>query len=91
MNKFHLPRVSSRNHTQGMAMLSFDSIPQARVVRKGAHVFAPPPVPRIAAEPGSLGAHARNAFAVMIGLWPLTCVLLLAVGLMIMAGNNGGP
>jgi uncharacterized membrane protein YphA (DoxX/SURF4 family) len=74
-----------------MAMLSFDSIPQARVVRKGAHVFAPPPVPRMAAEPGSFGEQARNALAVLVGLWPLTCVVLLAAGLMIMAGNNGGP
>jgi uncharacterized membrane protein YphA (DoxX/SURF4 family) len=74
-----------------MAMLTFDSIPQARVVRKGAHVFAPPPAPRMAAEPGSLGEHARNALALLVGLWPLTCVLLLAAGLMIMAGNGGAP
>ena len=71
-----------------MAMLSFDSIPQARVVRKGAHVFAPPPP---TTEPGALREHARNVLAVAIGMWPLTGVLLLAVGLLIMAGNNGGP
>jgi hypothetical protein len=29
--------------------------------------------------------------AVVLGLWPLTAVVLLATGLMIMAGNNGGP
>jgi hypothetical protein len=74
-----------------MAMLSFDSIPQARVVRKGAHVFAPPPAPRTAAEPGSFNEQARNAIAVLVGLWPLTCVVMLAVGLLIMAGNNAGP
>jgi hypothetical protein len=73
-----------------MGMLSFNAIPQARVVRKGAHVFAPPPAPRTD-EPGALREHARNALAVVLGLWPLTCIVLLAAGLMIMAGNNGGP
>ncbi len=71
-------------------MLSFDSIPQARVVRKGGHVFAPPPAPR-SEELSAFGEHARNALAVLVGLWPLTCVVLLAAGLMIMAGNNGSP
>lgn len=90
MNNLALPRVSPRNHTESMGMLSFNAIPQARVVRKGAHVFAPPPAPRTG-EPGALGLHARNVLAVALGLWPLTCVVLLAAGLMIMAGNNGGP
>jgi hypothetical protein len=73
-----------------MGMLSFHGIPQARVVRKGGHVFAPPPAPR-SNEPSALREHARNVLAVVLGLWPLTCVVLLAAGLMIMAGNNGGP
>ena len=88
MNNFGLPRVSPTNHTESMGMLSFNAIPQARVVRKGAHVFAPPPP---TTEPSALGLHARNVLAVALGLWPLTCVVLLAAGLMIMAGNNGGP
>jgi hypothetical protein len=90
VNNFDLPRVFPTNHTESMAMLSFDAIPQARVVRKGAHVFAPPPAPRMS-EPGALREHARNMLAIAFGMWPLTCVVLLAAGLMIMAGNAGGP
>ena len=71
-------------------MLSFFSIPQARVVRKGEHVFAPPPAPP-STEPNALREHARTMLAVAVGLWPLTSVALLALGLLIMAGNNGGP
>ena len=71
-------------------MLSFDSIPQARVVRKGAHVFAPPPAPP-SNEPSALRDHARTALAVAVGMWPLTGVVLLAIGLLIMVGNNGAP
>jgi hypothetical protein len=73
-----------------MGMLTFDSIPQARVVRKGAHVFAPPPAPP-SSEPNALREHARTVLAVALGMWPLTGVVLLAVGLLIMVGNNGAP
>jgi hypothetical protein len=73
-----------------MSMLSFDSLPQARVVRKGGQHFAPPPAPRTY-EPSALRDSIRNAFAVMIGLWPLTAIVLLATGFLIMAGNNGAP
>jgi hypothetical protein len=73
-----------------MAMLTFDSIPQARVVRKGGHVFAPPPAPPNH-EPNALREHARTVLAVALGMWPLTGVVLLAVGLLIMVGNNGAP
>ena len=71
-------------------MLSFDSIPQARVVRKGTHVFAPPPAPRTE-EQSALREHLRSALAVALGLWPLTAVVLLAAGFLIMVGNNGAP
>ena len=71
-------------------MLSFDSIPQARVVRKGEHVFAPPPAPP-SSEPSALKEHARTVLAVAVGMWPLTGVVLLAIGLLIMVGNNGAP
>jgi hypothetical protein len=70
-----------------MSMLSFDSLPQARVVRKGGKHFAPPRAPRTQEEPSAL----HNALAVMIGLWPLTAIVLLCTGLIIMAGNNGAP
>jgi hypothetical protein len=73
-----------------MPMLSFDSLPQARLVRKGAQHFAPPPAPRIY-EPSALRDNLHNLLGLMIGLWPLTAIVLLATGLIIMAGNNGAP
>jgi hypothetical protein len=74
-----------------MAMLTFDSLPQARVVRKGAQQFAPPRAPRTRPEPNPLVAQLRSALDVAIGLWPLTTVLLIAFGLLYMAGMNGAP
>ena len=71
-------------------MLTFDSIPQARVVRKGGQQFAPPRAPRVQ-EPSVIRDQLREALAVAIGLWPLTAIVLLATGFLIMAGNNGAP
>jgi hypothetical protein len=73
-----------------MPMLTFDSIPQARVVRKGGQLYAPPPAPRNHDET-SLREHLHNAAAIALGLWPLTAIVLLCTGLLIMAGNNGAP
>ena len=66
-------------------MISFDSLPQARVVRKGGQLFAPPPAPK-SDEPTML----HNAAAVIFGLWPITAVVLLTVGFMI-AMVSGKP
>jgi len=74
-----------------MPMLTFDSIPQARVVRKGGRNFAPPRAPRIHEEPGPIMRQLRDAAAVAMGMWPLTAVLLLAVGFLVMAGNGASP
>ena len=71
-------------------MSSLDPIPQARVVRKGANVFAPPRAPR-SEPPNFIVEQLRVGFAVAMGLWPLTAVVLLAIGLLIMAGNAGAP
>lgn len=71
-------------------MLTFDSLPQARLVRKGGQHFAPPPAPRVQ-EPSALRESMTNAAAVALGLWPLTAIVLLCTGLLIMAGNNGAP
>ena len=72
-------------------MARFDSIPQARVVRTGGHLVAPPRAPRVAPEePSRFTEHARDALAAAIGLWPLTAVMLLMAGLIIMAANGGG-
>jgi hypothetical protein len=67
-------------------MLTPNSIPQARVVRKAGRLMAPPPAPR-SDEVGPL----QTALGYAIGLWPLTCVVLLLCGLLVMAGNNGAP
>jgi len=66
-------------------MLSFNSIPRARVVRKGGQQFAPPP------EPGALRQHLHTVLGVALGMWPLTGVVLLLIGLLVMAGNSGAP
>ena len=71
-------------------MLSFDSIPQARVVRKAGRLMAPPPAPR-SRDATSLPEILHTVVVYAIGLWPLTAVVLLLCGLLVMAGNNGAP
>ncbi|CAN5594042.1 hypothetical protein BH11MYX1_BH11MYX1_34070 [soil metagenome] len=71
-------------------MLTFDPIPQARVVRKGGHEFTPPPTPPHH-EPNQLREHARAMLSVAVGMWPLTGVVLLAFGLLWMAAFNTAP
>lgn len=72
-------------------MLTFDSLPQARVVRKGGQLFAPPPAPRVQRERGPIVEQLRTVAAVAVGLWPLTAVMLLATGFLIMAARGGSP
>jgi hypothetical protein len=64
--------------------MSFDPIPQARVVRHAGQLIVPPPAPR-SDEPGYL----RTALVYAIGLWPLTCVMMLVVGLLVLTANLG--
>jgi hypothetical protein len=71
-------------------MLTFDSLPQARVVRKGGQLFTPPPAPRVR-ERSVVREQLSYALAIAVGLWPLTAIVLLCTGLLIMAGNNGAP
>ena len=71
-------------------MLSFDSIPQARVVRKGGQQFSPPAMPR-SHEPNFVRQQVEALFGILIGLWPLTAIVLLCTGLLIMAANGGRP
>lgn len=67
-------------------------VPQAIVVRKGGQQFAMPPAPRDDyEEPSPLARHLRDVLGVAIGMWPLTGVVLLALGLLWMAGMNGAP
>jgi hypothetical protein len=74
-----------------MTMLGFDSLPQARLVRKGGQLFAPPRAPRPRPESAGLRDQLRTVLAVAMGMWPLTGVLLLAMGLLWMAGMNSAP
>jgi hypothetical protein len=74
-----------------MAMLTFDSIPQARLVRHGSQQFAPPRAPRTRREPTAFERQLRDALAIAVGLWPLTGVMLLGLGLLYMVGMSGSP
>jgi hypothetical protein len=70
-------------------MLTFESLPQARVVRTKGQLVAPPPAPR---EPrGKLGEQLYSAAAVAIGLWPLTAVMVLGFAMLCLAGLYNSP
>jgi hypothetical protein len=47
--------------------------------------------PRAHRGVASLGGHLRTALTYMVGLWPLTCVVLLMCGLLIVASNMSAP
>ena len=66
--------------------MSFDPIPQARVVRHAGRVMVPPPAPRTE-EPGA--GYLRTALLYAVGLWPLTCVMMLVAGLLVLTANLG--
>jgi len=51
--------------------------------------MTPPRAPRTRSGRAPAGEQLRNAVAVAIGMWPLTAVMLLMLGLLIMAGNAG--
>lgn len=71
-------------------MLTFDTIPQVRVVRHGGQQFTPPPQPRTAHD-HALRARVRDVLAAALGMWPLTAVLLLGFGLMWFSIMTGSP
>lgn len=64
------------------------SIPQARVVRKAGQVMTPPPAPPDDGDRTALSQGLRTVFIYAVGLWPLTAVVLLMLGLLILAANN---
>jgi hypothetical protein len=68
--------------------MAFDPLPQARVVRKAGQLVAPPRMPRVASEPNVIVRGLRDAVQIALGMWPLTAVLLLMIGFLIMAGNG---
>jgi hypothetical protein len=69
-------------------MPSLVPLPQAHVFRKAGRLVASPRAHRGAA---SIGDHLRTVLIYAVGLWPLTCVVLLMCGLLIVAGNSGAP
>jgi hypothetical protein len=70
-------------------MLTFDSLPQARVVRAGGQLVTPPPTPP--APRGPMGDRLREALAIAVGLWPLTGVMLLSFALLVLCGMYSSP
>ena len=68
--------------------MSFDPIPQARIVRHAGQLVMPPRAPRTeAAAAGTLRVVALH----VVGLWPLTCVVMLLAGLVVLAANLHAP
>jgi hypothetical protein len=67
-------------------MASFDPIPQARVVRHAGQLMTPPPAPRTEDADAS---YLRTAMIYAVGLWPLTAVTALVVGLLVLTANLG--
>lgn len=70
-------------------MLSFDPLPQARVVRAHGQTIAPPPVPRVPREP--MSERTREVLAVIVGFFPLIAVMLFGLGLFYAATMAGSP
>ena len=69
--------------------MTIHSIPQARVVRKAGQLVTPPPVPPDEVDGGTALSRAlRTGLGYAIGMWPLTCVVLLMIGLLVLAANN---
>ena len=70
------------------------SLPQARIVRKGGVEVAPPRVPmreRLRDAEASLSPGARSFIAAIFGLWPVTAVVLLALGLCYLTSMSSAP
>jgi hypothetical protein len=66
------------------------TLPQARIVKQGGQLFTPPPVPSTR-RPGALKEQLRDAAAIAIGLWPLSAVVLLMLGLLFSAAMWSSP
>lgn len=66
-------------------------VPQAIVVSHAGRHFTPPRPQREDFERGFVARQLRDLLAVAIGLWPLTSVVLLALGLLWMAGMGSSP
>jgi hypothetical protein len=65
-------------------------LPQARIVKQGGQLFAPPPAPS-RVPPGQWKAQLRDAAAVALGLWPLIAVMAFMLAMLIAAANWSSP
>jgi hypothetical protein len=70
-------------------MMATSTLPQARVVRKAGQLVTPPPQPK--RPPSPLAQQIHVALQIAFGLWPLTAVVLLLLGLLYYAGMNAAP
>lgn len=69
-------------------MLSFDSLPQARVVRTHGKLIAHPPAPKTrSTAPSAMGQFMRESAEIIVGMWPVTAIMLFAVALLVMVGR----
>ncbi len=69
--------------------MTFDPIPQARVVKKAGRTISLAPAPRDEPSRNSFAGVLRDMAGVALGMWPLTGCLLLILGLLVMAGSGG--
>jgi hypothetical protein len=70
--------------------MSFDPIPQARVVKKAGRIITGAPAPKDEPSRNSVAGVLRDMGQVALGMWPLTACMLLILGLLVMAGNGDG-
>ena len=67
-------------------------LPQARIVKHGGQVYAPPPAPPVSRRrPGQTKEQMHEALALAVGMWPLFAVMMLIVGMFILATYRGAP
>jgi hypothetical protein len=70
--------------------MSLDRLPNARVHREGGAEVAPPSRPvgeHLRGTFAPLAAHGRNALQVVVGLWPLTVIMVVMAALIWSAGT----
>jgi hypothetical protein len=65
-------------------------LPQARIVKQGGQLFAPPP-PVSTRRPGQLKEQMHDGLALALGMWPLFVAMLAILGLFILATYQSAP
>lgn len=69
-------------------------LPQARVVQNGKVTFDQPAVPlreRMAELEDGLGPRARAFLGALIGLWPVTAIVVMMIGLAWLSAMQSSP